>query len=123
MVQMISLKSYVILRRNFPDGSDGKASAYKAGDLGSIPWVGKILWRRKWQPTPVLLPGKSRGWRTMVGYSSWGRKELDATERLHITSEETIPNYLTSNLLCDWVTVSSESKGRFFVLLKFFLSR
>ena len=32
-----------------------KASAYNAGDLGSDPWVGKILWRRKWQPTPVLL--------------------------------------------------------------------
>ena len=40
-------------------------------------------WRRKWQPTPVLLPGKSRGQRSMVGYSSWGRKESDTTERLH----------------------------------------
>ena len=39
------------------------------------PWVGKILWRRKWQPTPVLLPGKSYGWRSMVGYSPWGRRE------------------------------------------------
>ena len=47
------------------------------------PWVGKILWRRKWQPTPVLLPGKSHGWRSMVGYSPWGCKELDTTERLH----------------------------------------
>ena len=39
-------------------------------------------WRRKWQPTPVLLPGKSRGWRSLVGYSPWGRKESDTTERL-----------------------------------------
>ena len=37
----------------------GKGSAYKAGDLGFHPWVGKIPWRRQWQPTPVLLPGKS----------------------------------------------------------------
>jgi len=41
------------------------------------------LWRRQWQPTPVLLPGKSHGWRSLVGYSPWGRKELDRTERLH----------------------------------------
>ena len=40
-------------------------------------------WRRKWQPTPVLLPGKSHGWRNLVGYSPWGSKELDMTEQLH----------------------------------------
>ena len=39
--------------------------------------------RRKWQPTPVLLPGKSHGRKSVVGYSSWGRKELDTTEQLH----------------------------------------
>ena len=47
------------------------------------PWVGKSFWRRKWHPTPVLLPGKSHGWRSMVGYSPWGHKEWDTTERLH----------------------------------------
>ena len=36
-----------------------------------------------WQPTPVLLSGKSHGWRSLVGCSPWGCKELDATERLH----------------------------------------
>ena len=40
-------------------------------------------WRRKWQPTPVLLPGKSPGWRCLVGYSPCGCKESDTTERLH----------------------------------------
>ena len=40
-------------------------------------------WRRKWQPTPELLPGKSHGGRSMVGYSPWGRKELDTTNWLH----------------------------------------
>ena len=45
--------------------------------------VGKIPWRRKWQSTPALLPGKSHGWRSLIGYSLWGRKELDTTERLH----------------------------------------
>ena len=46
-------------------------------------WVGKIPWRRKWQYTPVLLPGKSHAQRSLVGYSPWGCKELDMTERLH----------------------------------------
>ena len=37
-------------------------------------------WRRRWQPTPVFLPGKSRGQRSLVGYSPWGCKELHMTE-------------------------------------------
>ena len=39
--------------------------------------------RRQWHPTPGLLPGKSHGWRSLVGYSPWGRWESDVTERLH----------------------------------------
>ena len=42
-----------------------------------------IYWRRQWHPTPVLLPGKSHGWRSLGGYSPWGRYEWDMTERLH----------------------------------------
>ena len=42
-----------------------------------------IMW--KWQPTPVLMPGKSYGWWNLVGYSPWGHKESDTTERLHFT--------------------------------------
>ena len=45
-------------------------------------WVWKIPWRRNWQPTPVLLPRKSHGWRSLAGYSQWGRKESDMTEWL-----------------------------------------
>ena len=40
----------------------------------------KIPWRRKWQPTPVFLPQKSHGQRSLVGYSRWGHKESDMTE-------------------------------------------
>ena len=39
--------------------------------------------RRQWHPTPVLLPGKSHGWRSLVGCSPWGCEESDTTERLH----------------------------------------
>ena len=47
-----------------------------AGDIrqGFDPWVGKIPWRRKWQPTPVFLPGESHGHRSLAGYSPWGRR-------------------------------------------------
>ena len=44
-------------------------------------------WRKKWQPTPVILPGKSWGQRSLVGYSPWGLKELDMTERLSTHTE------------------------------------
>ena len=44
------------------------------------PWVGKIPWRRKLQPTPVFLPGEFHGQRSLVGYSPWGHKELDMTK-------------------------------------------
>ena len=64
----------------FPGGSDGKEYACKAGDLGSIPWVGKIPWRRAWQPTPEFLPGESHRQRSLAGYSPWGCKESDMTE-------------------------------------------
>ena len=39
--------------------------------------------RRQWHPTPVLLPGKSHGWKSLLGYSPWGRKESDTTEQPH----------------------------------------
>ena len=56
-----------------------------AGDLrrGFDLWVGKIPWRRKWQPTLVLLPGKFHGQRSLVGYSPCDRKESDTTMQLH----------------------------------------
>ena len=59
-----------------------------------------IYWRRKWHPTPVLLPGKSHGRRNLVGYSPWGRKELDTTERLTFTSLFYLPNKKTDFNCC-----------------------
>ena len=70
----------------FPGGASGKESACQCRRCkrgGFNPWVRKIPWRRKWQPTPVFLPGKSHGQRSLAGYSPWGCKELDTTERLH----------------------------------------
>ena len=52
----------------------------------SLSFLCCFYWRRRWHPTPLLLPGKSHGWRSLVGRSPWGREELDTTEWLHFHS-------------------------------------
>ena len=66
-----------------PGGSDSKESSCIVGDPGLIPWVRKIPQRRKWLSTQVLFPGKFHGQRSLAGYSPWGFKESDMTERLN----------------------------------------
>ena len=67
----------------FPGGSDSKESTIrlqcKKPKFDS--WVRKIPWRRKWQPTPVFLPGGFHGQRILTGYKIWSSKELDMTEQ------------------------------------------
>ena len=65
----------------FPGGSMVKNLPGNAGNARKDPWVRKIPWRRKWQPTPVFLPGKSHRQRSLAGYSSQGCQESDITER------------------------------------------
>ena len=71
--------------RGFPGDSDSKESACNAADPDLIPGVGKIPWRRNWQLTPVFLPGKSHGQRSLGSYSPWGHKESDMSERLTLS--------------------------------------
>ena len=54
----------------------GKESACQCRTHGFEPWVWKIFWRKKWQPTPVFLSGKSQGQRSLAGYSPWGRRRV-----------------------------------------------
>jgi len=63
----------------FPGGSvvQEPTCQYRRHEFNS--WVGKIPRRKKWQPTPVFLPGKSHEQRSLVGYSLWGHKESDRT--------------------------------------------
>ena len=77
------IQEYLSCLKSFPGGSDGKGVCLQCRRPRFNLWVGKMPWRRKWQPTPVLLPGKFHGWRSLGGYSPWGRKEWDTTERLH----------------------------------------
>ena len=67
----------------FPGGASGKESACQGMRCEFDSWVGKILWRRRWQPTPVFLPGEFHGQRRLAGYSPWGHKELGMTEHTH----------------------------------------
>ena len=60
--------------KGLPGGSDGKESAYNAGDLSAIPGSWRFPWRKAWRPTPVSLPGESHGQRSVVGYSPWGHR-------------------------------------------------
>ena len=63
-------------------GKESVSSAEDVRDVSSIPWSGKIPWRRKWQPTPVFSPEKSHGHRSLVGYGLWGCGGSDAAEQL-----------------------------------------
>ena len=70
--------NYMNIRKRLGRGEAGDfpgGVCLQFGRPGFDPWVRKIPWRRKWQPSPVLLPGKSHGRRSLVGYSPWGRKE------------------------------------------------
>ena len=67
----------------FPGDTCGKELYYqyrKYKRCSFDPWVGKIPWRRAWQPTQVFLPGESHGQRSLVGYGPLGCKKLDTTE-------------------------------------------
>ena len=68
---------------SFPRWLSSKESTCQCRRQGFNLWVRKIPWRRKWQPTPVFLPGKSHKQRRVVGYSPWGFKGSDTTERLN----------------------------------------
>ena len=67
----------------FPGGASGKEPACQSRREKRCrfdPWIGKIPWRRKWQPTAVFLPEKPRGQRSLVGCSPWGHREADTGE-------------------------------------------
>jgi len=65
---------HVYIQLGLPWWLSGKESAASAGS-GLDPWFGKISWRRKWQPTPIFMLGKSHGQRSLAGYKQ--SKKLD----------------------------------------------
>ena len=78
-----SSSNQIFILKGFPGGAIGKEPACQCRRWKRCRFslqVGKIPWRRAWQPTPVLLHGEFHGQRSLVGYSPWDCKELDTTE-------------------------------------------
>ena len=72
-----------IIAGGFPGGSSGKeptCQCRRHRRLGFDLWVGKIPWRKAWQPTPIFLLGESHGQKSLADYSPQGRRESDMTE-------------------------------------------
>ena len=67
---------------------------------GFDPWVGKIPWRRKWQPTPIFLPGKSHGQRSLAGYSPWGCRVGHDWLHFQFSLLPLLKNYCLDKLFC-----------------------
>ena len=83
--------------RGFTGSTSGKEPAcqYRRHKRhGFDPWVEKIPWRRARQPTPVFLPGKPNGQRSLVGYNLWGCKELDTTEATYAHKSQAFTHHL-----------------------------
>ena len=86
-----------------------KKSAYQCWRLEFNPWVRKITWRRKCQPTLVFLPGKSHGQRSLAGYSPWGHKESDTTKytmSFYSAMKRNEVPILISMLQCEWTLIT-----------------
>ena len=82
-LRSLGITSPHFIEGGFPTGASVEESAWQYRRCKRHrfdPWVGKISWRRKWKPTPVFLPGKFHGQRSLVGYSLWGHQESDTTE-------------------------------------------
>ena len=118
-------------RNGLPGWLHGRESACQCRRLGFNPWVRKSLCRRKWQPTPVFLPEKSHGHRSLKGYSPWGHKRVRhdlATKQQNnnkysstIKSKELLKNATTGWIIKHYAIVRSDTEGcsRLFLLKHF----
>ena len=112
-----------------PRWLSGKESAWQFRRCRLNPWFRKIPWRRKWQPTPVCLPGKSHGWRRLVGYSPWGHKESDMTAHTHthththtFQQDKDILKSQTTLILCLFCTIKHHHNLNLTLLILEFFS-
>ena len=93
-LQLTALKSKFIILPGARASLVAQLDCLQCRRPGFDPWVRKIPWRREQLPTPVLLPGEFHGQRKLVGYSPWGCKESDTTERLTLSFREAkVPVY------------------------------
>ena len=90
-------------------GKESTCNAGVTGDKGLTPWVGKMPWRRKQQPTPVFLPGESYGQRRLASYSPWGRRVRHdwsdlarSTAQNRCTVSSSFKHVSSSRMLSSW---------------------
>ena len=76
---------------------------------GLSPWVGKIPWRRAWQPTPVFLPGEPHGQQSLVDYSPWGHKRVG-----HDLATKLPPPHIVIYILIEIYPYSTGKLKRFY---------
>ena len=112
----------IVLAWGFCIGIESPYQRRRHWSLGFYPRVRKIPWRRKWQHTPVFLPGKSYGQRSLAGYSPWDCKESDTTEQLspHQTSIVCIcqsqSSHSSQSALSPWISIHLFSTSVFLFL-------
>ena len=103
----------------------GKKIHLQCRRLGFNLWVRKIPWRRKWQPTPVFLPGKSHGQRNLAGYSPWGCKRVGqdwvTKQQLHyldmVGDLKTVGEWLSfGNHCCETLSLPRQIRQKFWLL-------
>ena len=104
MTEQLTLSQVALEVKNLP------AHARDAGDTGSIPGLEDPPWRRKWQPTPVFLPGKSHGERSLAGYSRWGHRESQTRLR---TAQHDMEVLITTFSLRKWFVWVSDVSAKF----------
>ena len=115
----MSPKFNCLLERNlgFPNGSAGKEYTCNAGDKGHTclsPGLRRSPWRRIWQTTPIFLPEKSHGQRSLASYCPKGRKELDMTK--HKPRKKSMLNR-GDGKLSSWILSSGYFLNGYFILI------
>ena len=101
-----------MITHNSAGGFPGGAVGRRCKRCGFDPWIRKIPWRRKWQHTPVFFPGEFYGQRSLEGYSPWGCKGSDTTERLSMHTLVVPPIQRAAALFSDPETDVSQHNSR-----------
>ena len=93
------------IQNGLPWWLSGKEYTCQCRRQGFDPWVRKTPWRKKWQPTPVFLPGKSHGHRSLAGYSPWGCKRV-GYDLLTEQQQQHLQRTMSPNVMC-WRSVAA----------------
>ena len=113
-----------VLIVTFPNRSGGRVclQCRLRGRLGFDPWVGMVLWGRKWQTTPVFLPGESHGQRSLVDSSPWGRKESatnEYTSTSHMVSGQKMLAAIINTTIIFIIILENSSYSEIYIVINY----